>query len=417
MRAGGSCAVARHIDGEDGEGAADQGDGAIRMAARATPVHLLEAAPEAGQEVVDQHGLERDAPGRRRSRAARRRRARTARRSELPGSGRSARSPPLHKKTLPAPRSRRLPLWRRSLGGNRRRTGLQMSPGRPSFRRSRPRGGPEVVQSVWHATRCPTAACPDRPRPPRGGSPLHRSSRGTYLVPRRALELGKGPGPIGRSGRRAPGSLRCARGRAASRFATGRSCRAGRQESDDPDSTKLTRADSSPPTNRSGGRTRVSGTAVYPLLLRSAMACATASAVLSRPVGTQTTTRLERHIAARYCAPSSTRWGVRFKSSLSLSLAGSPSIAFTTMVPPRPADDATASLTQVGKSPPPRPCSPDASRLAANVLRWWCPSGRTNGPCAWRCPARSRGCPRRWCTPVRADVVASLESTAVIPHA
>ena len=162
---------------------------------------------------------------------------------------------------------------------------------------------------------------------------------------------------------------------------------------DDPDSTKLTRADSSPPTNRSGGRRRVSVTGAYLLLLRSAMACATASAVLSRPVGTQTTTRLERHIAARYCAPSSTRWGVRFKSSLSLSLAGSPSIAFTTTVPPRPAEDATASLTQVGKSPPPRPCRPDASRLAASALRWWCPSGRTNRPCAWTCPARSRGMP------------------------
>ena len=52
MRARGTRAVARHIVGEDGESAADQGDGAIGMSARATSVHLRETASEAGQEVV-----------------------------------------------------------------------------------------------------------------------------------------------------------------------------------------------------------------------------------------------------------------------------------------------------------------------------------------------------------------------------
>ena len=55
-------------------------------------------------------------------------------------------------------------------------------------------------------------------------------------------------------------------------------------------------------------------------------------------------------------------------SSLSLSLAGSPSIALTTTVPP-PAACATASLMAAGNPAPPRPARPEASSMATKCSR------------------------------------------------
>lgn len=50
-----------------------------------------------------------------------------------------------------------------------------------------------------------------------------------------------------------------------------------------------------------------------------------------------------------------------------MSLAGSPSIALTTMVPPLPAACATASLMAEGNPAPPRPASPEASSTETNA--------------------------------------------------
>ena len=118
---------------------------------------------------------------------------------------------------------------------------------------------------------------------------------------------------------------------------------------DRPDSTHRTNADSSPATKRSGGRTNCSATGAQPAAPRSARACAAAAATCSRPAGTQTHTCAAPVADARSCAPSSTRCGERSMRSLSLSLAGSPSMAFTRTVPPRPAPRASGHLDCGGK--------------------------------------------------------------------
>ncbi len=87
----------------------------------------------------------------------------------------------------------------------------------------------------------------------------------------------------------------------------------------------------------------------------------------SRPSGTHTVTRWALVAAANSCAPSRTRCGDRINSSLSLSLAGSPSMALTTMVPPLPAAWATASLMAEGNPAPPRPANPEASSTDTNA--------------------------------------------------
>ena len=143
--------------------------------------------------------------------------------------------------------------------------------------------------------------------------------------------------------------------------------------SDRPDSTQPTNADSSPATKRSGGRTNRSATGAQPAAARCARACAVAAATCSRPAGTQTHTCAAPVAAARSCAPSSTRWGDRSRRSLSLSLAGSPSIAFTRMVPPWPAARASAALIAAGNPAPPLPVSPDASMVLTNASRHWGP--------------------------------------------
>ena len=144
----------------------------------------------------------------------------------------------------------------------------------------------------------------------------------------------------------------------------------GRKDGRDwPASTQRTSADSSPATKRSGGRTRISGTGAQPAAVRSAMAFETAAATCSRPSGTHTVTRRAPLAAARSWAPSSTRWGDRSRRSLSLSLAGSPSMALTRIVPPPPAACATASLIAAGNPAPPRPASPEASSIDTNASR------------------------------------------------
>ena len=54
--------------------------------------------------------------------------------------------------------------------------------------------------------------------------------------------------------------------------------------------------------------------------------------------------------AARYCAPSSTRWGALVKRSLSLSLAGSLSMPLTSSVPPWPRGAGNVELDGRGKA-------------------------------------------------------------------
>ena len=115
---------------------------------------------------------------------------------------------------------------------------------------------------------------------------------------------------------------------------------------------------------RSGGCTITSGTGAHRAAARSSRARRTAAATWWRPSGTQTVTRRARVAAARSCAPSSTRCGERMRRSLSLSLAGSPSMALTTMVPPGPPPWAAASLMAAGNPAPPRPPRPDASNRA-----------------------------------------------------
>ena len=138
----------------------------------------------------------------------------------------------------------------------------------------------------------------------------------------------------------------------------------GRKDgSDSPDWTQRTSADSSPAMNRSGGRTTISGTGAQPPDTRSRNARQTADATCWRPSGTHTVTRRAPLAAARSWAPSSTRCGDRIRSSLSLSLAGSPSMALTRTVPPGPAAWATASLTAAGNPAPPRPSRPEASSM------------------------------------------------------
>ena len=104
--------------------------------------------------------------------------------------------------------------------------------------------------------------------------------------------------------------------------------------SERPESIQLARADSSPAMKRSGGRTTSSLTRSVTVPRALGHGVAHRGGDASRPIGMQTTIRSARHMAARYCAPSSTRWGARVKSTLSLSLAGSPSMALTTTVPP-----------------------------------------------------------------------------------
>ena len=71
-----------------------------------------------------------------------------------------------------------------------------------------------------------------------------------------------------------------------------------------------------------------------------------------------------------------------FRRTLSFSLAGSLSMAFTTRIPPLPSAEASVSLAQAGKAPPPRPVSPEAFRVA---MSWCChstswPVGTGTGP-------------------------------------
>ena len=88
--------------------------------------------------------------------------------------------------------------------------------------------------------------------------------------------------------------------------------------------------------------------------------------------GPRARTRVTRRAplaAARSWAPSSTRWGERIRRSLSLSLAGSPSMPLTTMVPPLPAAWATASLMAAGNPAPPRPARPEDSSTETKASR------------------------------------------------
>ena len=143
----------------------------------------------------------------------------------------------------------------------------------------------------------------------------------------------------------------------------------GRKEgSDSPDWTKRASADSSPAMKRSGGRTSTSCTGAQPAAARSSSARATAARNLETAFGNAHGHACAPHAAARSCAPSRTRCGDRSNKSLSLSLAGSPSMALTRTVPPAPAVRATLSLVAAGKPAPPRPPRPETSSAATTAV-------------------------------------------------
>ena len=138
----------------------------------------------------------------------------------------------------------------------------------------------------------------------------------------------------------------------------------------------------------------------------------TAAATWWRPSGTQTTTRRAPVAAASSWAPSSTRCGDRMSRSLSLSLAGSPSMALTRMVPPAAGGVRHGELDG-GREPGPAPAGqagglerrrrrPRASRgLAADGQRDRAQRrprdrpGRSDGPAAGSGPVVGSGLARR----------------------
>jgi len=142
-----------------------------------------------------------------------------------------------------------------------------------------------------------------------------------------------------------------------------------------PLSSHDTNADSSPPTYRPGGLFTSMGTGASEVPARSLTARMTPPEMSWRSAATHTTILLAARALAANSAPSSTRWGTHDRRTLSLALAGSPSMAFTTSVRFPRADPTSLSLKADGNDAPPRPTRPDASISAAKR------SGQLRSPC------------------------------------
>src|ERR1019366_5461889 len=98
---------------------------------------------------------------------------------------------------------------------------------------------------------------------------------------------------------------------------------------------------------------------------RSFTARTTPAKMSGRSPATHSTILVAPRALAASSAPSSTRWGTHDRSTLSLALAGSPSMALTTRVGFPIADPTSLSLVAEGNDAPPRPVSPDSSIAAA----------------------------------------------------
>ena len=120
-----------------------------------------------------------------------------------------------------------------------------------------------------------------------------------------------------------------------------------------------------------------------PALPRSTIARSTARAPGSRSSATQTTISRAPHSAAATSAPSSTRWGDHASSVRSLALAGSPSMALTTISGRRPLLVTASHLAAAGNPPPPLPVRPAAATSAQTAWLQLRSSlrGSVNGPC------------------------------------
>ena len=155
-----------------------------------------------------------------------------------------------------------------------------------------------------------------------------------------------------------------------------------------PRSIQCTTALASPATNRSAAAQVVTWTRSKRTRRRSAMAAPR----ISRTLRCATiTASVAPTISAARTAPSRTRCGDLAISTLSLPLAGSPSVPFPITTGARPAATA-ASLSAVGNPAPPRPVSPARSTSAISAGRSRRP-GREHGdgPYRARCPARLAG--------------------------
>ena len=134
--------------------------------------------------------------------------------------------------------------------------------------------------------------------------------------------------------------------------------------------TQPTRADSSPATKRSGGRTNGSVAGAQRAAVRSAMARTTAEATCSRPSGTQTVIRAERRLAAaNELGP--VEHQVRGPEQQELVLvAGRLALhGVDHHGPTRTGEQAVASFMAAGNPAPPRPVRPDSSTTDMNLDR------------------------------------------------
>ena len=151
-----------------------------------------------------------------------------------------------------------------------------------------------------------------------------------------------------------------------------------------PRSIQRTTALASPPTNRSAAvRTRIRTRSK-----RAWRRSATASSMMSRTHRCTTiTASLAPVSSAAITAPSRTRCGDLAISTLSLALAGSPSVPFAITTAAGPAATA-ASLRAVGNPAPPRPVSPARATSAISASLSRLPKLDGGGPYLARCEAR-----------------------------